>query len=244
MSNILLAAYLLIVLPAWKLWESRRPPGGKPPRAPFRQYWAMVWPVSIMLAVLWFGAHRAGFTACDLGLDVPLSRAGAWGLVAAVALLAGLSIAGAVMTRRYPPAVRADKERELLATRFPWPRTGAEAIAFTLAMSLMTAAWEILYRGFALLFLAPWTGLPAAVALAALAYGLAHGYQNPKQLAGSIVSAFLFTIAYAATHSLWWLMVIHAGLPLSVAPAVWRARRNLALDAAGVEATSLPDPAR
>lgn len=86
----------------------------------------------------------------------------------------------------------------------------------------MTAGWEILYRGFILL-LTPNTGLPIAITISALAYGIAHGYRSPKQLIASIVSAFAFTIAYALTHSLWWLIVIHAGLPLSAVPAALRA---------------------
>jgi hypothetical protein len=43
-------------------------------------------------------------------------------------------------------------------------------------------------------------------------------------LIGSIVSAFLFGIAYASTRSLWWLIVLHAGFPMLSVPAVRRAK--------------------
>jgi hypothetical protein len=46
-----------------------------------------------------------------------------------------------------------------------------------------------------LLIVAPSTGLPLAIAISALSYGIAHGYKNPKQLAAAIVAAFAFTIA-------------------------------------------------
>jgi hypothetical protein len=46
------------------------------------------------------------------------------------------------------------------------------------------------------------------------------------QLIASILSAFVFTVAYALTQSLWWLMVIHAGLPLTAVAAVLRQGRR------------------
>ncbi|WP_082548179.1 CPBP family intramembrane glutamic endopeptidase [Massilia sp. Root335] len=226
MLNYLLAAYLLLVAPALNLWRSLRPQSDKPPRTPMRRYWSMSWPVVIMLGVLWIGASQAGYTARDIGFDVPLSSAGAWGLGFAVLLLGGLGVASSVMERRHTPERRAEHERKLLDTDFPWPRTGGEALVFALGSIIMTAGWEILYRGFILLLLTPSIGLLLAITVSALAYGIAHGFKSPKQLIASIVSAFVFTIAYALTHSLWWLIVIHAGLPLGAVPAVLRAYRR------------------
>lgn len=59
--------------------------------------------------------------------------------------------------------------------------------------------WELLYRGFLLLALAPWLGTWGAVVLAAVAYGAAQGYKSPGQLTGS----------------LWWLMLLHVAMPLT-----------------------------
>jgi membrane protease YdiL (CAAX protease family) len=70
--------------------------------------------------------------------------------------------------------------------------------------------WEILYRGFLLWFLSPYIGIAGAICLASFAYGLARGYQGRRQLVGSIASAFAFTVAFAITRSLWWLMLLHA----------------------------------
>jgi len=226
MLNILLAAYLLIVSPAFNLWRSLRPKSNKPPRALMLRYWSMSWQVLVLLAVLWAGSWQAGYTLRDIGFDLPLSRAGLWGLCFAVLLLGGLWVAANVIERRKTPEARAESERKLLDSSFPWPRNGSETLAFVISMSIMTAAWEILYRGFVLLLLTPSTGMPLAIAISALAYGIGHGYTNPKQLIASIVSAFVFTIAYAVTHSLWWLIVIHAGLPLTAIPAVLRAQQR------------------
>jgi membrane protease YdiL (CAAX protease family) len=226
MLNILLAAYLLIVSPAFNLWRSLRPKSNKPPRALMLRYWSMSWQVLVLLAVLWAGSWQAGYTLRDIGFDLPLSRAGVWGLCFAVLLLGGLWVAANVIERRKTPEARVESERKVLDSSFPWPRNGSETLAFVISMSIMTAAWEILYRGFVLLLLTPSTGMPLAVAISAFAYGIGHGYTNPKQLLASIVSAFVFTIAYAMTHSLWWLIVIHAGLPLTAIPAVLRAQQR------------------
>lgn len=52
-----------------------------------------------------------------------------------------------------------------------------------------------------------------AVVLAAVSYGAGHGYKSFKQFAGSIGVSLAFTIGYALTGSLWWLIVLHAAAP-------------------------------
>lgn len=226
MLNNLLAAFLLVVFPALNLWLSLRPKNDKPPRTPLRRYWSMSWQALALLGVLWVGSSQTGYTPRDLGFDFPLSSTSAWTLVFAVLLLAGLSVAGYIVERRKTPQARAQNERKMLDAPMPWPRSLAEAFAFTASMSIMTAAWEVLYRGFLLLLLTPVAGLPLAITASALAYGIGHGYKNPKQLIASVISAFVFTIAYASTHTLWWLILIHAVLPMTIIPAALRAHRD------------------
>lgn len=226
MLNNFLAVFLLVIFPALNLWRSLRPKSDKPPRPLLRRYWTMTWRSLALLGFLRIGSAQAGYTPRELGFEMPLSTAGTWGLAFAALLLAGLWVAGSVIERRKTPQARAEDERKLLESSLPWPRNSTEALAFSACMFIMTAGWEVLYRGFLLLFLTPVVGLVPAVVASALAYGLGHGYQNPKQLIGSVVSAFVFTMAYAWTHSLWWLIVIHAGLPLSAVPTVMRAQRR------------------
>lgn len=222
----LLAVYLLLVVPARNVWHSLRPASGKPVPSRLRRYWSMSWEVVLLLGVLAVGCWQAGYSARDLGFDLPLSAAGVWGLVFAGLLFVGLNIASSIMERRFSPEKRQEADRKLLDSPFPWPRTRAEIVAFVASITVMTAGWDILYRGFLLLLLVPHTGLPVAIIICAVAYGLAHGYRSPKQLIGAILSAFIFTIAYALTNSLWWLIVIHAGIPLGTVPAVLRAYRR------------------
>lgn len=226
MLNNLLAVFLLFIFPSLNLWISLRPKKDKPPRALLRRYWSMSWQSLALLAVLWVGSAQSGYALRDLGFDIPLSHTGAWALGFAVLLLTGLLVAGHIIEHRKTPEARAKSENEILDSPMPWPRNTTEVLAFATSMFIMTAGWEVLYRGFLLLLLTPIIGLPLAVVASALAYGIGHGYKNPKQFLASIISAFVFTIAYAWTHSLWWLILIHVGLPLLMVPGVIRTSRR------------------
>lgn len=229
MLTILLAAFLLVIYPAFKLWTSLRAPSVKPPRPPMRRYAMFTVRALVLSGIAWAGCVQAGYSARQLGLDVPLSSGGKWGLACA-ALLAMVMAVLAIRERRMPAEVRAEQERGMLASPMPWPRTAAEACAFAFSITLMMASWEVLYRGLLLLLLAPAIGMPLAVAASATAYAVGHGYKSPRQLGAALASAFVFTIAYALSGSLWWLIIIHAILPLSAIPAALRAHR---LSAAG-----------
>ena len=224
MLELSFASYLLFVLPFLSLRRSLKP--APTVRAPLlRRDWRQGRHAALLLAVLAGVEWHAGRSLGDLGLGVPLSSSGRSGLIAAACLIVGLHVAGMAWERFMTPAAREAQRRKLADASLPWPDTTAESVAFVLSTSLMCAGWEVLYRGFLLLVLAPHVGLPLAVAAAALAYGVAHGYKSRGQLIGSIVSAFVFTIAYAWTHSLWWLMAIHVAMPLSALASVRKARR-------------------
>lgn len=240
MLTTLLALYLIFIGPGLNLWRSLQPRAERPARTLMRRYWLMSRDVLVMLAVLVVAMAQDGHAPRALGFDLPLSPAGAWGLLFAAVLMAALYGIGLVMEARQTPQARAESERKLLAASLPWPTTMTETLAFVASTSLMTAAWEVLYRGFLLLVLAPHTGLTLAIVIAALAYGIGHGYKSPGQFIGSIVSAFAFTLAYAFTHSLWWLIAIHVAVPLSMLPGVVKARRRQAIPAMSTAELSLP----
>lgn len=108
------------------------------------------------------------------------------------------------------------------------PRTAVELRWATVFVVAAGTGWEILYRGFLLWVLIPLIGVVGAVCVAAIAYGLAHGFKSRGQLIGSLGMSFAFTVAFALTGSLWWLMLLHV---FAGAPLVWsgrRARRNQA----------------
>jgi membrane protease YdiL (CAAX protease family) len=234
LTELLLALYLLLVLPGRQLWRTLRPADSgaadaKPPRPRLESYRRNIIGIAIPLLVLAADMVVSGRGAAALGLDLPLSVTGGWCLgVSALALLV-LTVGSEVWERRMPPQKRAEmqaKVRTQVDANGAMPRNAEELRGFIVLTLFVGCGWELLYRGFLLLVLAPLTGLPAAIALAAVAYGAAHGYQGARQFSGSIVSAFLFTIAYSLSHSLWWLMLIHTTLGLSMAVTAYRASRG------------------
>lgn len=218
LPEMLLALYLLPVLPAQAIWRSRQVPRDRPRMT---IYLSNITRVLLLLLALAACALWSGYTAPQLGLAWPPGTAGQWGLVAAVAGLAALYIGGTLYERRISVEKREAYDAMLREDK-TMPTTRRELAAFTVLSLLLGAGWELLYRGFLLLVLTPVTGVAGAVALAALAYGAGHGYNGLKPFIISIVSAFAFTLAYVWTGSLWWLMVIHIALPLSSGWSVYR----------------------
>jgi membrane protease YdiL (CAAX protease family) len=203
--DLVLTVCLVLVVPTYGLWRSLRPPGV--PKRPVRERYfgtiAMALALTVGLAAVWLPAHRS---AADLGLGLPLAGKLGLGLAAIV-----LAMACVMVLRAKRKGVQTPPETlDLL------PKTPGDFAAF-LAMGVVVGlAWEVLFRGYLLWFLTPRLGIVGAVLAASAAYGAAHGYKSPKQFIGSLVAALVFTTAYALTHSLWWLMLIHAGLPVLV----------------------------
>jgi membrane protease YdiL (CAAX protease family) len=198
------------------LRRSFHPTPPKPELPALQSYWRQGRFVLVLLCVFmlvkWLGNHSAN----ELGLGLPLSPGGIWGLALAGGLLVALHIIGKRLEFKMTPEERIKQENKLRELPFVMPRTHIETVAYFATMVGMTATWELLFRGYLLLVLTPFTGMPLAVALAAISYGAGHGYKNPKQFFGSIAAAFAFTIGYALSGSLWWLIVLHAAAPVAM----------------------------
>jgi membrane protease YdiL (CAAX protease family) len=225
MLDFLLLPCLLLLVPGWQMWRSRteasRPPESRSAR--YHRAILVALALAALLAVDWLVAGRP---VAALGLDWPITRAGLIGLAIAALLLIALA-ATAWLDRRPADPERTAKTDE--ATAMLRPETPGELRLLLLFLPIAGLMWELLYRGYLLWALTPALGTIGAVIVAALAYGLAHGIKSPGQVGASLASALAFTIGYALTHSLWWLIVLHIGLPLL---GLWLARRREALTAA------------
>jgi membrane protease YdiL (CAAX protease family) len=219
MLDVILLVCLLLVVPVLQVWRSRTETRRPPERRSARYTRAMLGALALaaLLAGDWIAGHRS---LADLGLDWPISRAGMIGLVIAVALLVALLAASRMAMQPAEPERAAKAEHAAALLR---PETVGELRLFLLFVAVVGVMWELLYRGYLLWALTPALGAIGAVIVAALAYGLAHGVKSGSQFAASLGSAFAFTIGYALTHSLWWLIVLHIGLPL---PGLWLAHRR------------------
>lgn len=233
MLELPLAIYLLVYLPLQQMWRSLRTRRTartvRPERPRLRLYWSMTAQLAALLAVLAASAWMLERTPAELGLDWPPSVAGKWGIGLACVLVPALHGVATLQERRMDAAARAALQARLEEGVAP-PRTAGELAGFLVMCVALGAGWEILYRGFLLMVLAPHIGMPGAVILAALAYGIGHGFSTPGQFAGSIVSAFAFIGAYALSGSLWWLIVIHIGVPAGMGIGAWLRHKRMDAD--------------
>lgn len=225
MLDILLLVCLLLVLPGWQMWrsltEARRPSERRSAR--YRRATLVALALAALLAADWLVTRRP---VAALGLDWPISRSGMIGLAITVVLL--FALAATSLLKRQPTdpeqAARADQGAAILQ-----PETPGELRLLLLFLPIAGVVWELLYRGYLLWALTPALGAIGAVTIAALAYGLAHGIKSVGQAGASLASALAFTIGYALTQSLWWLILLHIGLPLL---GLWLTRRGKPFTAA------------
>ena len=192
---------------------------GKPPEPRLSRYLRSVVMALALDALLLVDWLTGGRTAVALGLAFPVPWAGVVGIGVAACGLLILYLA--MLARDRSKSAPNDADLSL------FPTTAFEMAAFVPFSLINGCSWELQFRGYLLWFLQPRIGLLLAVLLAAAAYGVAHGYRNSRMFVGGLVSALIFTAAYAATRSLWWLMIVHSGLPLLGAFAVRAQRRAL-----------------
>jgi membrane protease YdiL (CAAX protease family) len=233
-ADIIFTLYLLVYYPVDGILRSLYKKSPKPKLSTLQGYWRQGRFILILLAVFmlvsWFGDHSAD----ELGLGLPPSTAGIWGLAIVVGLLVTLHILGKRAEAKLTAEERLKQEEKIRELPFSMPQTRQEIVIYFVTMIGMTATWELFFRGYLLLVLTPITGLPLAVVLAAVSYGAGHGFVNIKQFLGSIVAAFAFTIGYAFTGSLWWLIVLHAAAPTAMFFAARKLSQGRSIDAATV----------
>jgi membrane protease YdiL (CAAX protease family) len=200
-----LLVVLLLLLPARALWRSLREEARpEPVAAKYRRTILLASALVGALLLIWNGAGRPWPA---LGLDSPFTAGGLVRLAGSALVL--LALAATAGLRKAEVDAETMKRAEAML-----PKTRGERAAFVAVMLVVGAGWELLYRGYLLWALEPKLGTIAAVLVASCAYGAAHGYRGRGPFIGAMAGALAFTLAYALTRSLWWLMLLHMGLPL------------------------------
>ena len=235
MLDILLTAILVVALPAYMLWRSIRSRGRQPePRmSKYVRSMAIAAPLTVIVIAEW--SYR-GRSFAGLGLGAPVSATALLGLCLAACILVIMAVGMTNRLRNSKSNGEDDPSREIM------PETREEYVVFVLFSLVVGCSWEVLYRGYLLWMLTPHVGLIAAVVVAAGAYGIGHGFRTAKMFAASMISALIFTTAFALTQSLWWLMLVHCGLPLIGAAALGLTRLAGASPAEEVEALARARP--
>jgi len=223
----LLATILIVALLAHAMFRSA---SSRPKRSRSLRYVQTMVEILVLLCGLLAVAVQERISIADLGLAWPLPNAGWLGLAFAFTLIIVLS----TMVLMAKPTSPSQSEQDAMADM---PQSNREAWLFGALAPVLGFGWEILYRAYLLWYLTPLVGLIAAIVIASVSYGLAHGVKSRTRVMGSVVTAFLFTFGFAATRSLWWLVAIHTALPLIGVMAA--RRRQFAASASAGKAVPL-----
>jgi membrane protease YdiL (CAAX protease family) len=219
MLDVLLACTLLFGMPGYALFRSYST--AQAPVDKRRRYHKSMAIIAICLLVLfldWVSRSR-GLT--QLGLAAPTTHFAIAGCL--FAPFAAIILFFVLITKsKLQNAAKPDGQADLIL-----PESRDELRSFVVFTIVAGFGWEALYRGFLLFWLSPIIGLVPAVAASSVAYGLSHVGKSVTQTVGSLVSALLFTTGYAATGSLWWLIILHIALPLASVLALLRMERTV-----------------
>ena len=217
--QILIVAFLAVVFPIWDRRETLRLKTSSDPLVRVRSYqktigWLLIMTALLLAAVPARRLFIAPVTPRDLGIDL---RA-----VHVIAIVIGLLIGFALPVLLARFSGRGEEPApppQLTSIAFFLPRGGRERAWFA-AMSVVAGVCEeIVFRGFLIRFFAEppvGIGLAAGVAVAAMIFGLDHGYQGVKGIVTTGVLALLFTAFFFGSGSLWLPIAVHALLDLRV----------------------------
>lgn len=167
---------------------------------------------AVTLGVAWWQevpGEALGWTVADPG------RALAW---AAAVAAGGLLLAWIV---------------SVVARRLGWgeggiarllmPRSPQEKRAFLVLAGVGAVCEEYVYRGFLLWVVTAWSGSPeAAVAVTALSFGLAHGYQRLPGILRATLLGVLLAVPVVVTGSLFPAVVAHFWINAAIGLGAWR----------------------
>ena len=171
-------------------------------------YWETMiveWLGAIALLVMWWRLERS-----------PVNI----GLVPEALIAFGVStVVGAILIVLYTrqvAAVRAYSAAEIAKARHQFgkvipflPATQRELRTFMALAVTAGVTEELLFRGFLYWYLAQYMGLPFAVAVATLWFGLAHSYQGTGGAARAGALGLLLGLVYLWTGSLYLSIVLH-----------------------------------
>ncbi|WP_409332716.1 CPBP family glutamic-type intramembrane protease [Trujillonella humicola] len=227
LSAVVVAAYLVVGEPVvgavlHRRFEGRLRTDAGARRSFYRRLLVLEWGLALLALVIWLSAP--GVDAAAVGLAWPDGWpgpvAGTLALLVVVFVVASTRVLrGGALVR---PPVRVDGEGRhaelpVHATLALLPRTRAERRLFTVVGVTAGVCEEWLYRGFFLAVVAAVAGdLPAGVlvAVAAVAFGLAHAYQGVGGVVTTGVLGAVMAALYLDTGSLLLPVLLHALIDL------------------------------
>lgn len=224
MTDWALCFFAVAVLTAWSVWRGRRMAAH--PEAPLLPQYVWMIVRGVVVTALVIGLWTLQSRPLDgLGFDIPIGAAGRCGLLLTAALAVAASVTVVFLEHLTKPERRMQMRAQVREMKI-LPRRDAE-LAWWIGVALMAGVWEeLLYRGFLIGFFAPRMGAAAAVLLSSLVFAIPHVYQGWRGIPRSGTVGLAFGALYVLTHSLWWLMALHALVDLFGGFVAWRVGRS------------------
>ncbi|HEX6965320.1 MAG TPA: CPBP family intramembrane glutamic endopeptidase [Gemmatimonadaceae bacterium] len=221
----LLVAFLVLIVPVWGRIEAAKLHRTRDPARKMRSYrrtLVWLWTATILLlattpfARLWrppgLGVLDAWRTS-SAGPSVMLSVA----IGVAIGVLAFTSMS--IVAARRNPDVRQQMRKSLEQVEFLLPQTPRERVWFTAVALSAGICEEIIFRGFLIRYvqaLPIGIGVGASIVIAALIFGLDHGYQGVRGFIVTTVVALVLSALFFLAGSLWLPIALHAAIDLRV----------------------------
>jgi len=197
---------------------------GEPGRK-VRDYWHTLfelWFQGLAVAALWVWAGREWW---ELGLWQP--EGWAFWLMAL-----GLVALGLFGVYQYRAVRESESTKEQLRARMAYleyllPASPKEVKLFSALSVSAGVCEEIAYRGFLIWYFLGWSGLtgglPGAVVLSSVAFGLAHLYLGWRDALRSAATGAVLAGVYLASGTLWLAIALHAMIDLNSGAIGWAA---------------------
>lgn len=229
LAAVVVAGYLVLGEPVvghvlHRRFEGRLRTDAGARRSFYRRLLVLEWGLTLLVVLVWLSAPGVGAAAVglrwpqqwpDLATGLAIALVLLFVVVSTRALRSGALLEADAPRRR--PGEGRHAEAPGQSTLALLPRTAGERRLFTLVGVTAGVCEEWLYRGFFLAVVAGLAGAPPTavlVAVAAVAFGLAHAYQG---LAGMVTTGILGGImatVYLQTGSLLLPVLLHAVIDL------------------------------
>ncbi|MBT9331189.1 CPBP family intramembrane glutamic endopeptidase [Paracidobacterium acidisoli] len=214
-----LAVFLIVIVPIWDAWYTRRLRRSTDPNMKARVYLVTMGWVWVASALVWWMDRPGFFFPLVILKPKWLPQQDALG-----GLLAGMCV-GFTIALLMPVilAWRSEKARRSLRRAlenlsFFLPVTAKERWLFAAVSITAGICEETLYRGFLIrYFSGQWhLALVASVILSSCVFGIAHGYQGVKGIVLTAILGGVFAVLYVVTGGLLWPMILHALVDLRI----------------------------
>ena len=233
MARHLIAIFLIVAVPIWDHFETKRLKTSSDPRVKIQSYQKTVgwlWAGSVVACIA-LGLHTVLTIHRDAGEASWLPGSGfIIGFTGAALVALFLPI---VLIMR-SDTIRARIAKSLEKLNFILPKTAEERRWFVLVAITAGVCEEVLYRGFLIHYfreLPVSIGLIGALILSSCVFGFAHLYQGAAGIVQTTILGAIFGLIFIVTGSLLLPMILHALIDLRILLILKADRRSLSSEA-------------